>query len=67
MDNGGSHGGIANILTPGLGVVMIITLAAEDGWRRTLSGARGAARGRAFLVIAGTLSSLSSCPSTAGR
>ena len=30
---------LANILTPGLGVVMIITLAAEYGWRRTMSGA----------------------------
>ena len=28
---------LANILTPGLGVVMIITLAAEYGWRRTMS------------------------------
>ena len=40
---------LANILTPGLGVVMIITLAAEYGWRRTMSGALGIA----FLFIAG--------------
>ena len=44
---------LANILTPGLGVVMIITLAAEYGWRRTMSGALGTALGIAFLFIAG--------------
>ena len=44
---------LANILTPGLGVVMIITLAAEYGWRRTMSSALGTALGIAFLFIAG--------------
>ena len=44
---------LANILTPGLGVVMIITLAAEYGWRRTMSGALGTALGIALLFIAG--------------
>ena len=33
--------------------VMIITLAAEYGWRRTMSGALGTALGIAFLFIAG--------------
>ena len=36
---------LANILTPGL--------AAEYGWRRTMSGALGTALGIAFLFIAG--------------
>lgn len=44
---------LANILTPGLGVVMIITLAAEYGWRRTMAGALGTALGIAVLFIAG--------------
>ncbi len=44
---------LANILTPGLGVVMIITLAAEYGWRRTMAGALGTAAGIGLLFIAG--------------
>ncbi|MBP3438300.1 MAG: LysE family translocator [Sutterella sp.] len=40
---------LANILTPGLGVVMILTLAARYGWRRTLGGCAGTALGIAFL------------------
>lgn len=52
---------LANILTPGLGVVMIITLAAEYGWRRTMSGALGTALGIAFLFIAG-MSGVASSP-----
>ena len=44
---------LANILTPGLGVVMILTLAARYGWRRTLGGCAGTALGIAFLFIAG--------------
>lgn len=40
---------LANILTPGLGVVMILTLAARYGWRQTLGGCAGTALGIAFL------------------
>ena len=40
---------LANILTPGLGVVMIVTFAAAWGWRRTLWGCAGTAVGIAIL------------------
>ena len=46
---------LANILTPGLGVVMIITLAAEYGWRRTMSGALGTALGIAGMSGVGVI------------
>ncbi len=40
-----------NILTPGLGVVMIVTLAAENGWRRTVGAALGLALGIGILFV----------------
>lgn len=39
-----------NILTPGLGVVMIVTLAVENGWRRTVGAALGLALGILFVL-----------------
>lgn len=42
---------IANILTPGLGVVMIVTLAVEHGWRRTVGAAAGLALGIGILFV----------------
>ncbi|MBO5658156.1 MAG: LysE family translocator [Duodenibacillus sp.] len=41
----------ANILTPGLGVIMIIMIAAEYGWKRTLWGNLGVSLGIAFLFV----------------
>lgn len=43
---------IANILTPGLGVVMIVTLAVEQGWRRTVGAAAGLSLGIGVLFVA---------------
>lgn len=43
---------IANIITPGLGVAMIVMLAAAQGWRRTLWGCLGIALGIAILFAA---------------
>ena len=40
-----------NILTPGLGVVMIVTLAVENGWRRTVGAALGLALGIGILFV----------------
>lgn len=42
---------VANILTPGLGVIMIIMIAAEHGWKRTLWGNLGLSLGIALLFV----------------
>lgn len=42
---------IVNILTPGLGVVMIVTLALENGVRRTVGAAAGLALGIGILFV----------------
>lgn len=42
----------ANIVTPGLGVFLIITLAVAYGWKRTLPGCLGLALGITVLFIA---------------
>ena len=42
---------IANIVTPGLGVALVVTLAAQYGWRNMLWGCWGLALGITVLFI----------------
>ena len=44
---------LANIATPGLGVTMIVVIAAQFGWKKTLGAALGTALGIAVLFLAG--------------
>lgn len=42
---------IANIATPGLGVALVVTLAAQYGWRRMIGGCWGLAIGIGILFV----------------
>ena len=54
---------LANIITPGLGVTMIVVIAAQFGWRKTIGACFGTAVGRCKLVIEGFLLATESCDS----
>ncbi len=43
--------GTANILAPGLGSVMAVTLSLQYGWRRSIAGCLGLAAGIMFLFV----------------